>query len=123
MRRGGWHPIRPMTGPYPPLGSTIIGIDIPDDVETKLRTKHGVSPQEARQVIKSDSAMWLQDPTRPDNEWCVIGQTKSGRWLRVHGCIYEDAPRAGFFRVFTAFEATAAWQELYNRHKRGEAPC
>lgn len=118
MRRGERHQIRPMAGPYPSLSSTIVEIDIPDDVEDKLRVKHGVSPREVRQVLTSSDALWLQDPERPANEWCVLGPTKKGRWLRIHGCIYEAKPRDGHFRVFTAFDMTTAWHLLYRTYKQ-----
>lgn len=109
---------RDIQGPHPSLRTVIVGYDIPCEVEDKMRRRHGVHPREATQVIESADALWFQDTARAENEWCILGPTKAGRWLRVHGCIYEEEPLRGYFRVFTAFEMTDEWHELYRRHNK-----
>lgn len=85
--------------------------------------RHDVRLQEVEQVLRWDP-MWIpekkHDPQAAENEWMILGTTKSGRILRVHGCIYEDPPRKGWWRTFTAFEAPAANRRQYESWKAGQ---
>jgi len=79
-------------------------VDISAAMAEKLQSKHGVTPDEVREVVRSHGARfrWHTDPER-GLRLLVIGTTAGGRTLKV---ILQpvDVPD-GTFRLRTAFAA------------------
>lgn len=101
---------------------TIEGFDWDDEDDPDGNVQHitckdqAVYPWEVQQVIRSEESVWFASEDAPDNAYTVVGPTHSARFLRVHGCVFENPPKKGWWRNFTAFDASKTWKAEYDRY-------
>ena len=85
-----------------------------DDANILHLAEHSVAPEEAEEVLLSDTFDAGFDVVNGEERWSYIGETSSERILRVVVTL-----RGEHTRVVTAFEAERHWKLLYLRQKAG----
>jgi uncharacterized DUF497 family protein len=85
-----------------------------DDANILHLAEHGVAPEEAEEVLLSDSFDAGFDVVDGEKRWSYIGETGSERILRVVVTLRGEQTR-----VVTAFEAERHWKLLYLKQKAG----
>ncbi len=86
-------------------GVYVADVLVSPNVASKIRTKHNVHPDEARQAFVMKQ---LGDPRRqydPQRGWrlVVTGETNEGR--RIEACLYPVDVAGGIWRLGTAIPA------------------
>jgi len=83
-----------------------------DSQNVKHIARHGVTPEEAAQVLRNDPlVVQFQDHPAEERVLC-LGETDRGRLLAV---VYAEQGRA--IRVVTAYPMTRWQQEIYFRER------
>ena len=85
-----------------------------DDANEEHIARHGVTPEEAEEVLLDRHPAALAVYNAPaERRWGIIGATEDGRVLAV---IYTR--RRGAVRIVTARDATPAEKRRYRRARR-----
>jgi uncharacterized DUF497 family protein len=83
-----------------------------DDANILHLAEHDVEPEEAEEVILGDPLDLGSDVIDGEDRWSYIGETQTGRVLRVAITL-----RGKRIRVVTAFEAPKYWKTFYFEQK------
>lgn len=90
----------------------IVGLDWDDDDDADGNVqhiaKHGVSPEEVREVLESGPVFWPAEPGGPNPFYVAVGVTAQGRLLEVWGIHCQSPPLNNFWHTVTAMEARPA---------------
>jgi len=90
------------------MGRPYIGyVDISPEMEQKLRAKHAVSSEEVRDACQAPNRYrraWWHDDENYGRRLLVLGQTRTGRSLKIILQPLDEAD--GTWRLRTAFAAT-----------------
>jgi|HubBroStandDraft_5_1064220.scaffolds.fasta_scaffold1044919_2 uncharacterized DUF497 family protein len=87
-----------------------------DDDNIGHIAEHGVTPEEAEQLLLGDPLDWAFDlEAYPEKRWSYVGETDKGRILFV-----VITMRAEKIRVITAFDAGKQDQRIYLETKAGQ---
>ncbi|MBI3297224.1 MAG: BrnT family toxin [Elusimicrobia bacterium] len=79
------------------------------EIEDKVRTKHGLQPEEVGQVCLDRSSHFRK---ARDGRYAVLGRTEAGRYVLVIGAHAGK----GTMRIITARDMTDSERDLYERH-------
>jgi len=71
-----------------------------DDANEAHMARHGVTPEECRQVLEDEETIVTRNKrTHPDQTHVVVGRTHGGRWLAIP---IKPTGRSGIWRPATA---------------------
>jgi uncharacterized DUF497 family protein len=79
------------------------------EIEDKVRGKHGLTPEEIRQVCLEPASHVRR---ARDGRYAVLGRTEAGRYVLVIGAYLGK----GTMRIITARDMTDGERDLFERH-------
>lgn len=79
------------------------------EIEDKVRSKHGLHPEEVGQVCLDRASHFRK---ARDGRYAVLGRTEMGRYVLVIGAHLGG----GILRIITARGMTDSERDLYERH-------
>ncbi len=86
-----------------------------DDANILHLAEHGVTPEEAEEVLLGDPADAGFEVVDGEERWAYIGETSEARILRVAITVREKR-----MRVVTAYEPGRRGKQLYMKRRAGE---
>lgn len=94
-----------------------MNIVIAERIETKLKDKHQVTPDEVVQCFYNRVGRFLEDTreehwTHPPTQW-FIADTDAGRRLKV---VFVEDEAAGNIHIKTAYKPVAIEEKIYDKY-------